>query len=66
MTLDTAGSNNINSLTVGGPTNTFTSELTDGGVARTLTIANALTVGQQGILDFTGNGSSITAATVYE
>ena len=64
VTLDTAGSNTINSLTVGGPTTTFTSELTDGGVARTLTIANALTVGQQGTLDFTGNGSSITAATV--
>ena len=64
VTLDTAGSNNVNALTVGGATNGFSSELTDGGVARTLTIASALTVGQQGTLYFSGSGSSITAATV--
>ena len=58
------GNSTISSLAVGGPTNGFTSELTDGGIAQTLTIANGLTIGQQGILNFTGNGSSISAATV--
>ncbi len=58
------GSTTINSLAVGGATNGFTSELTDGGVAQTLNITNGLTIGQQGVLDFTGSGSSITAATV--
>jgi hypothetical protein len=50
----------INSLTIGGPDNGFTSELTDGGTAQTLTITNALTVGQQGTLLLTG-GSTVTA-----
>jgi hypothetical protein len=58
------GSSTINSLAVGGPTNGFTSELTDGGTAQSLTITTSLTVGQQGTLYFFGNGSSITAATV--
>ena len=63
VTMD-VGSSTVNSLTVGGPTNGFTSTLTDGGTAQTLTITNGLSVGQQGVLSFTGNGSSITAATV--
>ena len=58
------GSATVNSLAIGGPSNGFTSELTDNGTAQTLAITNGLTIGQQGILDFTGNGSSITAATV--
>jgi hypothetical protein len=58
------GSSTVKSLTVGGPSNPFTSTLTDGGTAQTLSITNALTVGQQGILSFTGSGSTITAATV--
>ena len=58
------GSSTVSSLTVGGATNGFTSELTDGGVAQTLNITNGLAVGQQGVVDFTGNGSSITAASV--
>ncbi|HVP49988.1 MAG TPA: PEP-CTERM sorting domain-containing protein [Candidatus Bathyarchaeia archaeon] len=63
VTMD-VGSSTVNSLTVGGPSNGFTSELTDGAVAQTLTITNGLTVGAQGFLYFTGTGSSITAATV--
>lgn len=63
VTLD-VGSTAINSLAVGGPTNNFTSVLTDNGVAQSLSITKGLTVGQQGTLSFTGNGSSITAATV--
>ena len=58
------GSATVNSLTVGGPTNGFTSTLADSGFTQTLTVTNGLNVGQQGILSFTGNGSSITAATV--
>jgi len=54
------GSTTINSLTLGGPANTFTSTLTDGGVAQTLTISNALNIGQNGSLSFSG-GSTITA-----
>jgi fibronectin-binding autotransporter adhesin len=63
VTMD-VGSSTVNSLAVGGASNGFTSELTDGSVAQTLSITNGLSVGQQGILSFTGNGSSITAATV--
>jgi hypothetical protein len=63
VTMD-VGSSTVNSLAVGGASNGHTSELTDGGVAQTLSITNSLSVGQQGILDFTGIGSSITAATV--
>ena len=63
VTMD-VGSSTVNSLAVGGAINGHTSELTDGGVAQTLSITNGLSVGQQGILDFTGIGSSITAATV--
>ena len=63
VTLD-VGSSTVKSLAVGGASNGFASELTDGSVAQTLSITNGLSVGQQGILDFTGSGSSITAATV--
>jgi hypothetical protein len=63
VTMD-VGSSTVNSLTVGGPTNGFTSTLTDGGIAQTLTITNGLTIGAQGVLSFTSNGGSlITAAT---
>ena len=41
VTLD-AGSTTINSLTIGGDPNGFTSELTDGGVKQTLMINDAL------------------------
>src|SRR5208337_1015527 len=54
------GSTTINSLTLGGPTNGFTSELTDGGNAENLTITTFLTVGQNGLLSLTG-GSTVTA-----
>ena len=54
------GNTTVNSLTVGGPTNSFTSVLTDGGVAQVLNINNALTVGQNGVLTLTG-GSTVTA-----
>ncbi len=63
VTMD-VGSSTVNSLAVGGPTNGFTSTLTDGGTAQLLTISNGLTIGQQGVLSFTGNGSLITAASV--
>jgi hypothetical protein len=64
VTMD-VGSSTVNSLTVGGPTNGFTSELTDGGVAQNLTVTNGLTIGAQGILSFTSNNvSTIIAATV--
>ncbi len=54
------GSTTVNSLTVGGTSNGFTSTLTDGGVTQSLSILNALTVGQNGVLTLTG-GSTITA-----
>jgi hypothetical protein len=64
VTMD-VGSSTVNSLAVGGAANGgFTSELTDGSTAQNLTITNALSIGQQGILSFTGTGSTITAATV--
>ena len=63
VTMD-VGSSTVNSLAIGGPANGFTSELTDGGTAQTLTITNGLTVGAQGVLSFTGSGSLITAASV--
>ncbi len=63
VTLD-VGSSTVKSLAVGGASNGFTSELTDGGTAQNLTITTGLSVGQQGILSFTGTGSTITAATV--
>ncbi len=53
VTLD-VGSSTVNPLTVGGPSNGFTSELTDGSTAQNLTIINGLSVGQQGILYLTG------------
>jgi hypothetical protein len=57
------GSTTINLLTLGGLPNGFTSELTDGGVAQTLTIFNGLNIGQTGFLDLTG-ASTVTAATM--
>jgi len=56
--LDT--SSTINSLALGGATNGFTSQLTDGSAAQTLTITNGLNVGQTGLLYF-ANGSTLTA-----
>jgi hypothetical protein len=55
--LDTAGS--VKSLQLGGVSNGFTSELTDNGVAQSLTIANALNVGQSGFLNLYG-GTTVT------
>jgi PEP-CTERM motif len=63
VTMD-VGSSTVNSLTVGGPSNGFSSILSDNGTAQTLVVTNGLTVGAQGALDFTGSGSSITAASV--
>ncbi len=60
VTLDTSPT--ISSLTLGGTSNGTTSELTDGGLAQTLTITNGLTVGQTGYLQLTG-GSTITVGT---
>ena len=48
VTLDT--NSTINSLMLGGATNGFTSELMDGGSARTLNITTFLNVGQNGEL----------------
>ncbi len=61
VTLDV--STHIDSLELGGVSNGTTSELTDGGVAQTLTITNGLTVCQTGFLDLTG-ASTVTAATM--
>src|SRR5271157_4865694 len=58
VTLDVGA--NINSLMLGGPTNGFISELTDGGSPQTLTITTFLTVGQNGQLVLSG-GSNVTA-----
>ncbi len=55
VTLDTSPT--INSLTLGGASNGSTSNLTDGGVAQTLTITNGLTVGQTDLLTLTGASS---------
>jgi fibronectin-binding autotransporter adhesin len=57
VTLDTSPA--ISSLVLGSASNGTTSELTDGGVAQTLTLTNGLTVGQTGYLQLTG-GSAIT------
>jgi hypothetical protein len=62
VTLDV--NSTVNSLTIGGPANGFSSGLGDVGVAHTLVVTNGLTIGQQGTLDFIGNGSSITAGSV--
>jgi hypothetical protein len=62
VTLD-AGNTTIESLTLGGINNGFTSELTDGGTAQTLTITNGLTIGASGYLNLTG-ASTFTAATM--
>ena len=63
VTLD-VGSTTINSLTLGGAPDGYTSELTDGGTKQTLTILQQLTIGQTGELIFGGSGSSITAGTL--
>src|SRR5271166_3689839 len=60
VTLDTNVPTAINSLTLGGVANGFTSELNDGGTAQNLTITNGLTVGQTGALNLTGS-STVTA-----
>src|SRR5271157_4578412 len=60
VTLDVGA--NINSLMLGGPTNGFISELTDGGSPQTLTITTFLTVGQNGQLVLSG-ASNVTAGT---
>src|SRR5208283_5897421 len=52
------GSTTINSLQLGGASDGFTSELTDGGVKQTLNITNDLTIGQSGYLYLYG-GSTI-------
>jgi len=60
VTLDTSPT--INSLTLGGASNGFPSELTGKGpLAQTLTITNGLTVGQTGFLD---PGITVTAGTL--
>ena len=64
MTLDN-GNSTINSLTLGGATNGFTSELMDSGPPpRTLNITTSLTLGQNGVLMLSHGGSSITAGTL--
>ena len=62
VTLD-VGSTTINSLKLGGVSNGFTSELTDAGVAQTLT-TNGLRVGHTGFLDLTGFGTVVDAGTL--
>jgi len=59
VTLD-VGSTTVDSLSLGGASNGFTSQLTDGGVAQNLNIIKGLTVGQNGVLSLTG-GSTVTA-----
>jgi len=59
VTLD-QGTEYAKSLTLGGASNGFTSELTDNGTAQNLTIAGFLNVGQQGALQLIG-GSTATA-----
>ena len=61
VTLDTNAT--INSLMLGGVNNGTTSELTDGGAARTLTITNGLTVGQTGELNLSLEARSPRART---
>ncbi|MGO9517995.1 MAG: beta strand repeat-containing protein [Candidatus Korobacteraceae bacterium] len=60
VTLDV--STTISSLTLGGAENGTLSTLTDGGIAQTLTITNALNIGATGVLDLTG-GTAVTAGT---
>jgi hypothetical protein len=55
-------SSTINSLSIGGASNGFVSQLTDNGFAQTLTISNALNVGQQGAL-FLYGGSTVAVGT---
>jgi hypothetical protein len=58
VTLD-VGSTIINSLTVGGANIFNFSQLTDNGIAQTLAIANAMNIGQDGLLQMTA-GSAVT------
>ena len=62
VTLD-IGSGSVNQLNLGGATNGFTSELTDGGTAQNLSIINGLSIGANGFLNLTG-ASTFTAATM--
>src|SRR5271165_3592010 len=57
-------SSTVNSLTVGGVTNGYTSELSDNGIAQTLTISQALTINPSGSLGLTG-GSNVTIGTDF-
>ena len=54
------GSASINSLTLGGAYNGTSSELTDNGLAQSLSMANSMLVGQTGYLYMTG-GTAVTA-----
>jgi len=62
VTLD-IGSGSVNQLNLGGASNGFTSELTDGGTAQNLTIIQGLSIGANGFLNLTG-ASTITSATM--
>ena len=62
VTLNT-GSTNINSLTLGGASDGFSSELTDGGVKQTLNITNNLIIGQTGYLYLYGGSTINTSDT---
>ena len=61
VTLDTNGS--AFSLQIGGSPG-YTSQLTDGGATRNLSVSNGLTIAQNGSLRFTGNSSTISAGSL--
>jgi hypothetical protein len=54
----------IDSLQLGGAINGFYSELNDYGIASTLTITNALTIGATGVLVLNSAGSSVSASSI--
>src|SRR5271165_377560 len=54
----------VNSLTLGGAYNGYTSELSDNSIARMLTISQALTINPSGSLVLTG-GSNVTIGTDF-
>lgn len=58
-----AGTVTVKSLTLGGVSNGFTSQLVDGDT-QTVTITDYLTVGSSGLLSFYGNGSTIDLSGV--
>ncbi len=62
VTLD-VGSATINSLTLGGLSNGFSSQLTDAGIAQALYVSNTLNIGQNGELILSGGGT-LTAGTL--